>query len=107
MENSDYYDDGLTCFPLRISPECERLFDEIIDRPWGICREIRGWQPSLDLYETDEAFILEADLPGVKSGDVKMEIQDNDLILRGSRSLEARSVEGQFHTMERGAAVPV
>jgi HSP20 family protein len=103
MENSDYYDDGLTCFPLRISPECERLFDEIIDRPWGICREIRGWQPSLDLYETDEAFILEADLPGVKSGDVKMEIQDNDLILRGSRSLEARSVEGQFHTMERGA----
>lgn len=32
----------------------------------GICREIRGWQPSLDLYETEDDFVLEADLPGVK-----------------------------------------
>jgi HSP20 family protein len=99
----EYHDDGLTSFPLRISRECERLFDEIVDRPWEICREIRGWQPSVDLYETDDAFILEADLPGVKSDDVKLETKNNHLILRGSRSLEPRSLEGQFHTMERAS----
>jgi HSP20 family molecular chaperone IbpA len=75
MEKRECYDEGFISFPLRISPECERLFDEIIDRPWGICRQIRGWQPSLDFYETDDAFILEVDLPGLKSDDVKMEIQ--------------------------------
>ena len=37
----------------------------------------------MDLYETEDAFILEADLPGVKSGDVKMEIVGRDLVLRG------------------------
>ena len=54
----------LISFPMHLSREVERLFDEMIHRPWGFCREIRGWNPPVDLYETDEAFILEADLPG-------------------------------------------
>jgi HSP20 family molecular chaperone IbpA len=59
---------GLVTFPLEVSQEMERLFEDIIDRPWGICREIRGWQPSLDLYETEDSFIVEADLPGGETG---------------------------------------
>jgi HSP20 family protein len=81
----------------------ERLFDEIIHRPWGVCREIRGWNPSLDVYETDKEFIVEVDLPGVTSGEVQTEIVDSDLVVRGSRSLEKRYTEGQFHTMERSS----
>jgi hypothetical protein len=46
----------------------ERLFDEIIHRPWGVCREIRGWNPSLDVYETDEEFIVEVDPSGCDIG---------------------------------------
>lgn len=90
-------------FPLHLSREVERLFDEIIHRPWGVCREIRGWNPSLDVYETDEEFIVEVDLPGVTSAEVQTEIVDSDLVVRGSRSLEKRSTEGQFHTMERSS----
>jgi hypothetical protein len=54
----------LVLFPMRLSHEVERMFDEMIHRPWGFCRDIRGWNPSVDLYESPEAFILEADLPG-------------------------------------------
>jgi HSP20 family protein len=90
-------------FPLHLSREVERLFDEIIHRPWGVCREIRGWNPSLDVYETDKEFIIELDLPGVTSGEVQTEIVDSDLVVRGSRSLEKRYTEGQFHTMERSS----
>jgi hypothetical protein len=57
-------------FPIRVSSEVERLFDEMIHRPWGFCREIRGWNPSVDLYENGDYFLLEADLPGVKLDDV-------------------------------------
>ncbi|HTN72686.1 MAG TPA: Hsp20/alpha crystallin family protein [Methylomirabilota bacterium] len=91
----------LISFPIHLPREVERLFDEIIHRPWGFCREVRGWNPSVDLYETPEAFILEADLPAVKPEDVKVEVQDSDLVLQGWRSLEQKRTDGQFHTMER------
>ena len=93
----------LIYFPMHLSHEVERMFDEMIHRPWGFCREIRGWNPSLDLYETAEAFILEADLPGVKSEDVKVEMQNGDLVLEGWRSLEKNHSDGRYHTMERSS----
>lgn len=91
----------LISFPIHLSREIERMFDEMIHRPWGFCREVRGWNPSVDVYETDDAFVVEADLPGVKPDDVKVEIENSDLILEGWRSLEKRELHGQFHTMER------
>lgn len=90
-------------FPMHLPREVERLFDEIIHRPWGFCREIRGWNPSVDLYETTDAFILEADLPGVKPEDVKVDVENHDLVLQGLRSLETSETHGQFHTMERSS----
>ncbi len=79
------------------------MFDEMIHRPWGSCREMRGWNPSVDLYETADAYILEADLPGVSSDDFRVEIENSDLVLQGWRSLEKKHDDGQFHTMERSS----
>jgi HSP20 family protein len=90
-------------FPIHLPREIERLFDEMIHRPWGFCREIRGWDPSIDLFETPEAFVLEADLPGVKAEDVRVEVENHDLILQGSRVLEQSRTNGRFHTMERSS----
>ncbi|MBI4524143.1 MAG: Hsp20/alpha crystallin family protein [Deltaproteobacteria bacterium] len=70
-------------FPIPLSHEVERLFDEMIHRPWGSAREARGWNPSVDLYEAADAFVLEADLPGVKAENVKVEVQNGDLVLQG------------------------
>ena len=89
-------------FPMHLSREVERLFDEIIHRPWGFCRDVRGWNPSLDLYETADAFILEADLPGVKADDLQIDIENNFVVLRGWRSLD-NNRDGRFHTMERSS----
>ena len=90
-------------FPMHLSREVERLFDEIIHRPWGFCRDVRGWNPSVDLYETADAFILEADLPGVKADDLQIDVENNFVVLRGWRSLEKDQSDGQFHTMERSS----
>ena len=93
--------DKPVAFPLRISHEVERLFDEIIHRPWGFARELAGWNPSVDLYETPDAFILEADLPGVRGEDVKVEVEGNDLILQGRRALKRTGSDGKFFYQER------
>jgi HSP20 family protein len=79
----------------------DRLFDEIIHRPWGFTRGVQGWNPSIDLYETPEAFVLEADLPGVKKQDVKVEVEGNDLILQGERSSERSHSSDRFYCQER------
>jgi HSP20 family protein len=93
----------LVSFPMRVSQEVERLFEEMIHKPWGFCREIRGWSPSVDLYETPDAFVLEADLPGVKEEDVTVNVENGDLVLRGWRTLEKSHSDGRFHTMERSS----
>jgi HSP20 family protein len=88
---------------MHLSQEVERLFDEMIHRPWGFSREIRGWNPSIDLFETRDNFVLEADLPGVKSEDVKVEVENGDLVLEGRRTIEKSESDGHFHTMERSS----
>ena len=93
----------LISFPIHLPHEVERLFDEMIHRPWGVCREVRGWNPSVDLYETEDAFVLEADLPGVKFEDIKVEAENGDLVLHGARVIEKRQNDGAFHTMERSS----
>jgi HSP20 family protein len=95
--------DDLISFPIRLSHEVERLFDEIIHKPWGFCRDMRGWNPLVDLYETAEAFVLEADLPGVKPEDVKIEMENGDLVLEGWRTTAKNHSDGRFHTMERSS----
>lgn len=90
-------------FPLRLSQEVERLFDELIHRPWGFSREIRGWRPSVDLYGTPDVFIVEADLPGVKKEDVTVQVENGDLVLQGWRSLEKHQTDGRYYTMERSS----
>jgi HSP20 family protein len=86
---------------VRLSDEVERLFDELIHRPWGFVGELRAWNPSLDVYENPDAFILEADLPGVNSADVKVEVEGNVLTLQGKRSFQRNHESTMFFCQER------
>jgi HSP20 family protein len=95
--------DFLLSLPTRLSREVDRLFEELIYRPWGVGRPARGveWHPQLDLYETDTAFVLEADLPGVRQEDFSVEVENHELVLRGKRACEHVTTEGNFHCQER------
>jgi HSP20 family protein len=42
-----------------------------------------SWTPPVDIEETDDAFIVEADLPEVKAEDVNVELDDNQLQIHG------------------------
>src|SRR5262245_28250503 len=89
-------------FPTHLSQEVDRLFDELIHRPWGSVRTTADeWSPQIDLYETETAFILEADLPGVQEQQVSVTVDHGELVLQGKRAV-ARSVsQGSLHYSER------
>ena len=46
--------------------------------------------PIVDIFETDKEISLMADMPGVKAGDLKIDLHDNVLTLEG----EVKSLEG-------------
>src|SRR3984957_15374889 len=41
------------------------------------------WAPLADLSETDEAYVIKAELPGVNKDQVNIQLQDRELIIRG------------------------
>ena len=86
----------------QLSQEVDRLFDELIHRPWGVSRTRESaWTPQLDLYEDAATFVLEADLPGVQEKDVSVTIEGGDLVLRGRRTFERVCDEESFYCRER------
>lgn len=58
---------------------------------------------SMDVAETDQAFEVKMDLPGVKADDVDIQIDKNTLTVRGQRNEESeeKDEEKQFHRIER------
>lgn len=86
----------------RLSQEVDRLFDELIYRPWGVSRSQEpAWTPQLDLYEDASTFVLEADVPGVREKDISVSIENGELVLQGKRSFERICDEENFYCRER------
>ncbi len=89
----------------RLPQEVDRLFDELIHRRWGATRSQGApelaWTPQLDLYEDDAAFVLEADLPGVKEQDISVTVENDHFVLQGKRDFERVSTADSFHFHER------
>jgi len=70
-------------------------FDQIADRMrrmleqtfgevrWPSLTETAGWSPLVDIEEQDDAYLVEAELPGVKRQDVDVEVVGNELTITG------------------------
>ena len=47
-----------------------------------------GWMPVVETEETDDAYVVRAELPGMKSDDVDIELRGNELRITGEVSEE-------------------
>jgi HSP20 family protein len=84
--------------PEPFSREVDRLFDAFFGQGE---REGRRWVPPMDLVEADDHFLLKADLPGLREGDVSIEVQDGTLTISGERKAEQQKTEGGWYRIER------
>ena len=57
--------------------------------------------PPIDVRETDDAYIVEADLPGIDPNQVEVTIEGRTLTVRGSFTDESERQEGNYLLRER------
>jgi HSP20 family protein len=87
-----------------LQSEMNRLFNSVFDQPavgGGNGSTLRRWMPAMDLAETDEHFVLRADLPGLTEDDIKIELEDGTLTVSGERKAEHESKNEGYYRVER------
>jgi HSP20 family protein len=70
--------------PFRELEELQQATAQLLESAWsGDALSPTAWAPPVDIEETDDAWIVEAELPGVKRDDVNLEVRDNELEISG------------------------
>ena len=79
--------------------EMNRMFEQF-GKPFGWVEQPGRYAPAMDVRETDDAYIVEADVPGMKKDDVHIEVADNVLTIKGERKDEKQEKDKNYHRVE-------
>lgn len=95
-----------------------RDLEHVFERTWpalfGPAEDTRhGWLPRVDVEETEEAYMLRADLPGMTAEEITVETEGPYVIFKGERRKEheeakdgVKRVERTFGTFYRRVELP-
>ena len=84
-----------------LQSEMNRLFNTFFDTPAAGSGGLRRWVPAMDLVETEDRFVLRADLPGLTEDDVSIEFENNVLTVSGERKAEHEDRKEGYYRVER------
>jgi HSP20 family protein len=86
--------------------------------PWDPLRDLRvlqerlermsayhtdSWTPAIDVYETDDRYVVAAEVPGLARENIDLALEDSRLTIRGQRiDRSAAGTVVHFHQVERG-----
>jgi HSP20 family protein len=75
------------------------LIDRFFEPDWlGLNRD---WAPPVDVTESDDAIVVKAELPGMKTEDIELSVQGNMLTISGQKREEFEDKRDSFHRVER------
>lgn len=86
--------------------DLRRQFEEDIIRPamravWErIPEEVRGWSPSIDVFEKGDNLEVKVEIPGIKQQDIALSVSDDTLIIKGERRPDADIKEEDYYRSE-------
>jgi HSP20 family protein len=84
-----------------------RLFDDFFGQsmfgsgltPWD--EQPRAFWPQIEVEQRENRLEVRADVPGLKKDDIKVEIQEHELVISGERRNESERTEGGYYRSER------
>ncbi len=80
--------------------DMERLFNSFFER-YPREKAEGFWSPPLDVEETENEFVIKAELPGMKKEDIKVSLSGDTLTISGEKKKEAEEKGKTYYRMER------
>jgi HSP20 family protein len=60
----------------------------------------KGMIPAVDLTETDTAFIVKAEMPGISKDQVTISVREDSITIKGEQKKETEKKEERYHLRE-------
>jgi HSP20 family protein len=67
----------------QMSERLRRMIEETFGALPQVVQEVAAWVPAVDIRETEDAYVIEAELPGARPEDVNIELTGNELSITG------------------------
>ncbi|TMQ65506.1 MAG: Hsp20/alpha crystallin family protein [Candidatus Eisenbacteria bacterium] len=86
-----------------VQDEMNKVFSDVFGRRW--LTEEGGkavvWQPPVDIVEQPDRYVVHVELPGMKLEDIKITLEDNQLVIRGEKTRTEEQQNAAYHRLER------
>jgi HSP20 family protein len=79
----------------------DRWFDNFLNSDLRLSDDISTVQPVVNVEETENEYLISAELPGIDKKDINISIEDNILSLSGEKKSESKTDEKNYHRFER------
>ena len=83
----------------RMAEEMDRMFQDFsVEREAG---NGAGWVPAIEVSQQDNKYNIKAELPGLEPKDVKVEVENDSLVIQGERKSESEEKKAGVQRTER------
>ncbi len=90
--------------PFREFEEFFNHYPRLLGKGAGGSQELMtatDWAPAVDISETPQAYLIKAELAGVKREDIKVKVEHGQLRLSGERRFDKEDKDDKQHRVER------
>ena len=85
-----------------LATDMNSIVDSLFGAATGQPTELAaGFTPRMDIHEADDKFVITLDLPGVKPEDVHIDMNEDDLVIHGSRESNVETHDDRYSRVER------
>jgi HSP20 family protein len=89
---------------MSLQSEINRLFDSFFTSPFSLTSHdisYKTFTPSIDVIETEDAYKITAELPGMDEDDITVTLDRNYLTLSGEKTTKVEDKDEHYHRVER------
>lgn len=86
----------------RLTEEIDQFFNQdfpLLGRQRNLLSEV--WQPTVDVEQQDNCYMVRADIPGVDVNDITVLLEGNNLIIEGKRDTHVEEHKLDYRQVER------
>lgn len=78
-----------------------KMWDAVVDDFLGATETKNHYVPAVDVTETEKAYLVSLDVPGLSKEEIKIELLGDQLKISGERATDKDETNKKYHVIER------